>query len=384
MPKIKYHRIAAILVLVATAAWIATGEFSSVGSASQEAEAARKAEAEKVAERPATLKTVQVARPPRLEHARTIRISGRTEAHKETVLAARATGIVEELPFSEGDLVAEGDLIMRLDPQGKDVAVESARQLLEQREAEAEAAERLADSGNIARLRLREARSAVASARSALETAKAELDRISVRAPFSGVIDAVHTEKGTALTQGDKVATLLQLDPILAVGEVSERNLGDIRRDDVAEVRLVTGATLSGRIRHVSRAASPQTRTYRVEVMIENPDRRIPAGMTAEINLLTQSVETVALPRSVITLNAEGELGVRAVDPEGVVHFYPIDIVDDTPGALYLAGIPADARIIVAGQDLVTEGETVNAVMADEETLRDLAGGPAVQKAMQR
>ncbi|WP_163265377.1 efflux RND transporter periplasmic adaptor subunit [Chelativorans alearense] len=382
MPKIKFHKVAAVVVLVATAAWIATGKFSSVGSASQEAEAARTAEAE--TERPTVLKTVQVAVPPRLEHARTIRISGQTEADKQSVLAARAAGIVEELPFSEGAVVKEGDLVLRLETEGKRAAVESARQTLVQREAEAAAAERLAQSGNIATLRLDEARSALANARSALETAEADLDRVTVRAPFSGVIDQVHTEEGSSLMQGAEAVTLLKLDPILAVGEVSERNLGNIQTGDEAEVRLVNGETLRGTIRHMRRAASPQTRTYRIEVAIDNPDGRIPAGMTAEINILAQRVETVALPRSVVTLNANGELGVRAVDPAGKVDFYPIDIVDDTPQALYLAGIPSDARIIVAGQDLVTDGETVNAEEVDESTLRSLAGNPAMQKAMQQ
>jgi membrane fusion protein, multidrug efflux system len=110
-------------------------------------------------------------------------------------------------------------------------------------------------------------------------------------------------------------------------------------------------------------------------VAVPNPDGRIPAGMTAEISIQTQEVETVALPRSVITLNGDGELGVRAVDDADQVHFFPIDIVDDSPEALYLAGIPQDMRIIVAGQDLVGDGEKVKAVPADESAFRKLASG---------
>src|SRR5690606_21377450 len=139
MAKLKFHKIAAVTVLVATAAWIATGEFSSVGSASQEAKPAAAQE-----ERPVVLKTVQVAVPPRLEHARTIHVSGRTEADKNAVMAARIAGIVEDLPVEEGSRVKEGDLILRLENEGKEAAVASARQALAQREAEAAAAERLA------------------------------------------------------------------------------------------------------------------------------------------------------------------------------------------------------------------------------------------------
>lgn len=376
MGKLKFHKIAAVLVLIATAAWIVTGEFSSVGSARQEEPAAPSAaaEAEPESEQPA-VKTVQAAVPPRQEHARNIRISGAMEADKHAVLAARTDGIVEALPFAEGDQVEEGDVVLRLEAEGKEAAVDSARQQLAHREAEAAAAERLGESGNISSIQREAARSALASARSALEQAQAELDHITVRAPFPGIINTLDVEQGSAISTGGQVATLLKLDPIIAVGEVSERNLGAVEIGDEAEVRLVNGGVLKGRIRYISRQASTQTRTYRIEVAIPNPDNTIPAGMTVEIEIHARTVETAALPRSVVTLNSEGALGIRAVDDAGAVTFYPVDIVDDTPEALYLAGIPAGTRVIIAGQDFVTEGERVKVDTIDQSTLRELAAG---------
>ncbi|KFB08748.1 efflux RND transporter periplasmic adaptor subunit [Nitratireductor basaltis] len=378
MAKIKFHKVAAIVVLLATSAWIATGEFASVGSASAEAEE-KQAQAAEAPAREVALKTVQVAVPPRLEHARTIRVSGYTAPDKKSVLAARSSGIVEELTVEKGQHVEEGEVILKLQTEGKESALASAKQALAQREAEASAAERLSKSGNIARLQLDAARSALASARSAVEAAQADLDRVIVKAPFAGLIDSVPVETGSSIMQGSEVATLLKLDPMLAIGEVSERDLGTIKSGDKARVRLVNGRDLDGTIRYVSREASPQTRTFQVEVAIDNKAGTIPAGMTAEISILSESVETVALPRSVVTLSNDGDLGIRAVGEEDLVSFYPIDIVDDTPGALYLAGIPENARVIVAGQDLVRDGEKVNAVDADPELIRKLAGSLAEQ-----
>ncbi|CAG0979834.1 hypothetical protein RHIZO_01676 [Rhizobiaceae bacterium] len=87
-----------------------------------------------------------------------------------------------------------------------------------------------------------------------------------------------------------------------------------------------------------------------------------------------EPADAVVLPRSVVTLSASGDLGIRAVDAESKVTFHPIDLIDDSPTGLVLGGIPAGARVIVAGQDLVVEGETVNAVEADQETIRKLIG----------
>jgi multidrug efflux system membrane fusion protein len=370
MSKFKFHKFAAIAVFVATAAWVATGEFSSVGSA-QDEPATEKTEAPKVE---AKRHTVAVVRPPRIEHSRAIRMSGLTEADKRSVLAARSAGIIAELPIAKGQMVKAGELILRLDAEGKEAAVETARQLLSQREAEAEAAERLVQSGSLPRLQADNARSALSAARSELEMAEAELVRNEVRAPFSGLIDRVNVEIGGSVMQGTEIATILALDPIIATGEVGERDLGYVNRGDRADVRLVNGDVVEGEIRYISRDASSQTRTFQVEVAIDNENNEIPAGMTTEMTLRAQPVESVRLPRSVVTLSTEGDLGIRSVDGDDKVVFHPIDLVDDTPEGLVLAGIPADARVIVSGQDLVAEGDTVHAVEADEDTIRSLTG----------
>jgi len=370
MAKIKMHQIAALLVFAATAAWVLSGEFASVGSAAAEAEAPPAP-----AETPqATLRTVAVVRIPQIKHARVIRVSGVTAADKRAVLALRAGGIIQERPVNEGDRVAEGDLIAAIDATARRAAVTTAKQVLSQRESEAKAIEKLAAAGSVPKLQLDNALSALAAARSQLEAAQVELDAAEVRAPFAGVIDKLEVEKGSSVLQGAQVATLLALDPVLAVGEVSENDLRHIAIADRATVRLVSGEIHQGAIRYISREASPLTRTFRVEVSVPNADLAVPAGMTAEVSLFAKAVDATILPRSVVTLSDKGDLGIRSVNAENRVEFHPIDLVDDTPRGLVLAGIPAEARIIVAGQDLVSDGDLVNPVEADPAMLQKLVG----------
>ena len=370
MAKFKFHKIAAVLVLLAFAAWTATGEFSSVGGAADEA-AARKA-AEVVP--PPVLRTVAVITPPRVDHARAIRISGQTEAEKRATLAVRVMGVIKELKVKEGEHVNRGDLIMRLDTEDKQAAVHMAETMVKQRKAEADAAERLAGGGNAPKLQVDQARAALAAAEAQLESAKAELARQEIYAPFNGVIDRVPVERGSSIMAGGEVATLINLDPLLAIGEVSERDLKYLRVGSDADIRLVDGTEVKGTLRYISRDASQNTRTFRIEVAIPNESKELPAGMTAEITLRAPPTDAVILPRSVVTLSNSGDLGIRAVDPQNKVAFFPIDIVDDLPNGLVLGGIPKDARVIVAGQDLVTEGDTVKPTDADPELLRKLVG----------
>lgn len=370
MARFKFHKLAAVAVLIGFSAWIATGEFSSVGSAQQEGESAPS----QTEVAPAPIRTVAVVTPPRVQHARVIRVSGQTQAERRAVMTTRAAGVIVELPHRQGDLVKKGDLILKLDAAEKIAAVDTAEALLSQRQAEWEATERLAKGGSVAKLQLEAARSALAAARSQLRAAIAEVERTEVRAPFDGVVDRVEVELGSSIASGGQVATILDLDPILGKGEVSERDLGYLENGEEADVRLVSGEVVKGTLRYISRAASEATRTFPIEVAIPNADRRISAGMTAEIVLRTIPVDAVVLPRSVVTLSGSGDLGIRAVDKNNEVTFHPIDLVDDTPTGLVLGGIPAEARVIVAGQDLVVEGEKVNPVEADQETIKKLVG----------
>jgi membrane fusion protein, multidrug efflux system len=370
MAKFKFHRLASFIVLIVAAAWVLTGEFSAVGSQAQEKAAA--ATNPPAAEAKRALRTVAVMAPPLADHAVSIRISGVTESDKRVAMATRAGGIITELPVKQGDRVKEGDLILSLDAEEKKSMVTTAQQTLAQRKAEAEASQSLAKRGNLPKLQLDAARSALSTAQSQLDAAKAELDRLEIIVPFDGVLDKVDVQLGSSVQQGAPVATLLALDPIIAVGEISERSLGSVKIGGKAQVRLVDGRMADGTIRYISKEANSQTRTYRVEVAIANADLSIPAGMTAEVMLWAAPVKAIQVPRSVVTLSQDGDFGVRGIDKENKAFFLPVTLIDDATNALVLTGVPDGTRVIVAGQDLVKDGETVTPVAPDAELMKKL------------
>jgi len=362
----KFHTVAAFVVLAVSAAWVLTGEFSSIGSAALDPSSETPKVEEPVAAAPSkALRTVAVLTPDFIEHNRIIRISGVTAPDKRTTLATRSAGILGELKMKKGDRVEAGDVVLVLDGAEKQSMVETAKALLDQRQKEADNIERLVKEGITPTTQIDSARSALASARSQLEAAEADIDRLTVIAPFSGVIDQVMVEEGAWLPSGEAVAVLLQLDPVVALGEVSEREIAHVNVGREADIRLISGEIVSGKVRHVSLEATAGTRTFPIEIAIANPDNKVPAGMTAEIMIKSEAVTAVRLPRSVVTLDASGNLGLRILKADNTVGFVPIDLIDDTPEGLLLSGVPLDAKIIVAGQDLVSDGEAVNAVPAD-------------------
>ncbi len=371
MAKFRFHKLAAIAVLIGVGAWVATGQFSSVGSAQNEAPPTPAEAAEQVK---VPLRTVAVIAPPRVEHQRAIRISGRTDAEKRVTLATRVMGVIEKLPVRQGERVERGDLVMQLNAEDKEAAVRMAESVVTQRQAEADAAERLVGGGNAPKLQADQARAALATASAQLESAKAELAQYSIYAPYNGVIDKLPVQRGSAILAGAEVATLINLDPLLAIGQVSERDLKYVSLGSAADIVLVDGTAVKGTVTYISRDATSATRTFPIEVSIPNPDKALPAGMTAEITLRAAPTDSVVLPRSVVTLSSSGDLGIRAVGDDNKVVFYPIDLVDDTSTGLVLGGIPAGVRVIVAGQDLVNDGDEVVPVEADAATIQKLVG----------
>jgi membrane fusion protein, multidrug efflux system len=345
--------------MVAAGAFVATGEFSSVGSA-QEAEG-KESPTEALPETVAApaLRTVAAVEPVFVDHARAIRLSGITAADKRVELAARADGVIATLALEKGGMVVADALVMTLEGPETVAQKEIARIALSQKERDLEVAEKLFAGGSTSESNLTNARSARDAALAELNRAQASADRLELKAPFAGIVDTLSVELGEWVQTGTPVATILSLDPILVMAEVSEVDLGSVSVGSTARVRLVNGTEMEGTVRLVAREASAQTRTYPVEIALPNPDLTLPSGMTAEVSLIAAPQRAVVVPRSIITLSEAGDLGLRVVGDDGLAQFAVVTIFDDTPDGLVVTGVPEGVRIITAGQDLVQNGEQV-------------------------
>ena len=140
-------------------------------------------------------------------------------------------------------------------------------------------------------------------------------------------------------------------------------------------MRLVNGKTVKGTMRYISRDASSPTRTFRVEVAIPNPRTAVPAGMTAEITLQRRADRR----GHAAALGGDAERQWRSRHPcrrqgqqGGVLSRSTWSTTRRTGWCS--AAFPTDARIIVAGQELVTEGDEVKPVEADQATIKKLIG----------
>ena len=201
-----------------------------------------------------------------------------------------------------------------------------------------------------------------------MASAEKEIERLEIHAPFAGILESDTAELGSLLQAGNLCGTVIQLDPIKLVAFVPETEVNRVETGALARAQLaVDGKTIGGQVTFLSRAADPTTRTFRVEIEVPNTDLSLRDGQTAEIAIQSAGAQAHLLPASALTLNAEGELGLRVVGPEGIVAFQSVELVRDTAKGVWLSGLPDQVDVIVVGQEYVTEGVKVAVTYREEQ-----------------
>ena len=186
-----------------------------------------------------------------------------------------------------------------------------------------------------------------------------ELNRTEVKAPFDGYIEDI-VKPGNLLERGQLCATIIELDPITFIAEVPENSIKDVREGQNVNISLVTGDNIQGQLTFVSKSASVATRTFRVEAEIANPSGIVRDGISGTLVIDTDPVLAHKISPSILLLADDGELGVKTVNSENMVEFFPVQIIQDTEEGIWVAGLPDFSNIIVLGQGFVETGQIVS------------------------
>lgn len=346
-------------------AWVATGEIRTIGEAPPPGEeAAPPDEAPPMAVRTREFEVEPTARE--------VRAQGATEASRSVTLRAETTGRVAETPLRRGRFAEAEAAVVRLQERDRRERLREAESRKDQAELNYEAERRMEERGLQARLRSAEARAELERARAELRAAELEVEHGTIRTPFEGVLEERMVEVGDFVSPGDPVAEFLELDPLIVAADIPEREFRNLREDAPGRARLRDGREISGEIRYVGARAREGTRSFRVELEVANPEGELPAGISAELILPQEPVPAHRIPVSLLELDDEGGLRVKAVTEEGRVETHEVEIVRFGRDAARVSGLPERVRLITVGHGFVEPGQRVEA-HADE---RDETGRP--------
>ncbi|MEP1144262.1 MAG: efflux RND transporter periplasmic adaptor subunit [Henriciella sp.] len=292
-------------------------------------------------------------------------LKGSTEPDREVTIRSGTMGTVTNANVREGQLVGRGTVVCGLDVESRAARIAEAEAAVASARLDYDGASQLEEKGWTTSNRAAATKAALDGAEAALAASKIELEKTRIKAPFRGIFETRMAERGDFLSVGAPCGRIVDLDPIIVAVDATENQMGAIDPSQAVDVELSTGETAIGTVRYVASTASTQTRTFRVEVEIPNPENEISAGLTATVRLGLGEVPAMLMTPANLVLHDDGRVGVRYVDDADVVQFTEVSIVDDAPGGVWVTGIPENVNLLAAGQDFLKEGVKVSTRMGE-------------------
>lgn len=327
--------------------------------------------------------TVRTVAPAPATEARSFDLPGRTEPVEQARVFSRATGVVKERPVDIGDRVKEGDTLAVIDIPDIDRELEAAKAAVDQAVARAEIARStsnrtagLLDAQAVSKEEAEQRQASAAELEAAVRAAKAEVGRLEelqkfavVKAPFQATIAARRIDRGD-FVRGDSAAItewmfhLVRLNQLrFAVGATPDVALR-LSGESEATVKFaeLPGRSFPAKVSRSSKLFDTATGTMRVELLLENADFTLPAGLTGTATFkLPPAPGTFLLPNNTLVLR-EGKSQV------GVVEDGKMKLIDVLPGRnlgpqmeVTSAALKADSQVIVSPNAMLRPGDVVSA-----------------------
>lgn len=281
-------------------------------------------------------------------------------ARQQVTIATRQPGIVEKVLFQGGETVKANQPLAQLRSETEQIAVETAEA---QRELAAAAVERLKQltEGVVTRVARAEAETALKVADAALRRSREELDRMTIRAPFDGIMGLTNLQIGDYIAAGTPIATLDDRTSLLVEFTVPESVAPQIKKGLPLRASLVTrsGEIHEGTIDAVGTRIDPETRTLAVRGEIPNPSLALIPGSTFSISIRLAGQDAPQIPGLSIQWDRRGAY-VWRVTPKNEVERVDIAIVSRTGDRVMVdANLKAGDKVVQEGGDQLRPGQSI-------------------------
>jgi RND family efflux transporter MFP subunit len=285
---------------------------------------------------------------------------GSGRAREQVTLTTRVAGVVSEVSFEGGDRVEKGQVLVKLASEPEAIAVETADA---QRAQAYDAVERYKqlNEASISRVARAEAETALKVADAALRRAREDLDRMTIKAPFAGIIGLTNLQTGDYLAVGNPIATLDDRTAIIIEFTVPEAVAPSIKPGMPVRASLAArpGEIFNGKVAGVGTRIDPVTRTLSVRGEIPNPDLSLIPGSTFSVSVRLTGNESPVVPGIAIQWDRAGAF-VWRLTPESTVERVDVAIVARDGDRVFVDSKLADGdKIVHEGGGLLAAGQTV-------------------------
>lgn len=290
---------------------------------------------------------------------RNLILQGQLEPWRRVELRAQVSGSVERLDQDKGAEVKAGQLLLSLSAESRPAQLAREEAEVRQREAAVSAARRLRSDKLISANDLLKVETELANAQVRLASARLALDNTQVRAPFAAILDARQVELGDYVQPGQGLLTLVDISRLKVSAQVPQQDVAMLRLGQPVRVELLDGAQMQGQVHFIAAAAEESSRSFRVEVSVDNPQQLRLAGASATVHIDTGETLGHALSPSLISLDPAGRMGIKWVDEQQRVVFTPVQLLSVDRQQAWVSGLPERVALITLGQGFVEPGQQV-------------------------
>ncbi|MFC6487886.1 efflux RND transporter periplasmic adaptor subunit [Nitratireductor sp. GCM10026969] len=266
-------------------------------------------------------------------------------------------GRLTEILVESGADVAAGDVIARVDSEAESIAVDRAELALDDARARLERVIELRSSNTVTAVQQTDAELAVRNAELELRTARLALERRRIVAPINGVVGILPVSPGDYVTSSDEIATIADRSQILVDFWAPERYAPAITIDAALTASSVARPNESyrGTVRAIDNQVDPESRTIRIQALIENPADTLRSGMAFRISMRFEGEIYPAVDPLSVQWGTDG--AYVWVVREGVAQRTPVEIVQRNADAILVEGEFAEGdQVVVEGVHAVREG----------------------------
>ncbi len=286
---------------------------------------------------------------------------GTAQSSESITITARVAGILEDISFNDGQKVHKGDVIARMDQDEQQAQLVAATAQLDEHRREIKRLKTLLARKAAAQRDLDERQTLALLSVSNLNQIKAQLDELTLRAPFDGKLGIRHVSPGALVLPGTTITTLDASDIIKLDFTIPSSQLAGLKAGQAiqASTDALADHHFNGSIAVIDSRIDALTRSILIRAEIDNSDGRLIPGMLMRVILSKNERQALAVPEESITQKQDKHF-LTLIDAGNRAELRQVQTGQRQNGLVEITqGLKADEQVVVRGMGFIKAGKQV-------------------------
>lgn len=297
--------------------------------------------------------TVSVVKVTKREVPQMATYTSTVQAYVKNNIAPQSGNRIKKINVEVGDFVKKGQVLAEMDQ----IQLQQAELQMKNNEVEYTRLKGLYEVGGLSKSDLDAIEMAYKVSKTTYENL---LENSVLRSPINGVVTARNYDVGDMYAMSAPVFTVEQIAPVKLLVAISESDYSKVKKGDVVDlaVEALPDKLFTGKIRRIYPTIDPATRTFNVEVVVNNGKRELRPGMFARVTVTFGVNNSVVIPDiAVVKQQGSGERFVYVLNQDGTVTYQKV-VLGRRMGAEYevLEGLSDGATVVTGGQIRLKDG----------------------------